>query len=79
MLLAARRSTTSSTKALLVMLVAAIGGHLVSDAFMTADLTTAWLLWLLMGTGLGVASTVGPRPTARSAPGADVADLVGSC
>jgi O-antigen ligase len=62
MLLAARRATTSSTKALLVMLVAAIGGHLVSDAFMTADLTTAWLLWLLMGAGLGVASTVEARP-----------------
>jgi O-antigen ligase len=62
MLLAARRATTASTKALLVMLVAAIGGHLVSDAFMTADLTTAWLLWLLMGAGLGVASTVEARP-----------------
>jgi O-antigen ligase len=64
MLLAARRATTASTKALLVMLVAAIGGHLASDAFMTADLTTAWLLWLLMGAGLGVASTVGARPAA---------------
>jgi O-antigen ligase len=49
---AARRSTRPSVQWLQVTMVAAIAGHLVTDLFMTADLTTAWLAWLTMGMGL---------------------------
>ncbi len=39
----------------LVALLAAAAGHLVTDAFMTAEVTSSWLFWILMGAGLGVA------------------------
>ncbi len=39
----------------LVALLAAVAGHLVTDAFMTAEVTSSWLFWILMGVGLGVA------------------------
>ena len=55
---AARRAVSRVTKTILVMFVAAISGHLVTDVFMTADLTTAWLTWLLMGAGLSAASNL---------------------
>ena len=38
------------------MILAALAGHLVTDAFMTADLVTSWLQWTLMGAGLAVAT-----------------------
>ena len=37
-------------------MLAAVAGHLVTDAFMTADVTGTWLFWVLMGAGLGVAA-----------------------
>jgi len=52
----ARRSRDRSTRVLLVMLLAALAGHLVTDAFMTADLVASWLQWVLMGAGLAVAA-----------------------
>ncbi len=39
----------------LVALLAAAAGHLVTDAFMTAEVTSSWLFWILMGVGLGIA------------------------
>ncbi len=39
----------------LVALLAAVAGHLVTDAFMTAEVTSSWLFWILMGAGLGLA------------------------
>jgi O-antigen ligase len=41
--------------ALLVALVAVVAGHLVTDAFMTADVTSTWLFWLVLGAGAAVA------------------------
>ena len=52
----ARRSRDRSTRMLLLMLAAALAGHLVTDAFMTADLVASWLQWILMGAGLAVAA-----------------------
>ena len=51
----------------LVAILAASAGHLVTDAFMTADVTGTWLFWVLMGAGLGVlsAEVAGPRMTVR--------------
>jgi O-antigen ligase len=34
--------------------LAAVAGHLVTDAFMTADVTSTWLFWLVIGSVVGV-------------------------
>jgi hypothetical protein len=39
---------------LLVAVLAALAGHLVTDSFMTAEVTGTWLFWLLLGATLGV-------------------------
>ena len=39
----------------LVALLAAVAGHLVTDAFMTAEVTSSRLFWILIGAGLGLA------------------------
>jgi hypothetical protein len=54
---AARRASTRGLRLALVAMLAASAGHLVTDAFMTADLTSPRLLWVLMGAGLGAASS----------------------
>lgn len=54
---AARRATERGLRLALVAILAACAGHLVTDAFMTADVTGTWLFWMLMGAGLGVASS----------------------
>ena len=59
----ARRSRDRSTRVLLVMLLAALAGHLVTDAFMTADLVASWLQWILLGAGLGVAAHLARQRT----------------
>jgi O-antigen ligase len=41
----------------LVAVLAAVAGHLVTSAFMTADVTSTWLFWVLMGSALGLASS----------------------
>ena len=66
MLRVARRLPRSATKLLCVMIVAAVAGHLVTDLFMTADLTASWLMWLLMGAGLGVATSTLNSASTRS-------------
>lgn len=45
--------------AALVALLAAAAGHLVTDMFMTAEVTGSWLFWLLMGAGLAIARAKG--------------------
>lgn len=39
----------------LVAILAAVAGHLVTDTFMTAEVTSSWLFWILIGAGLGIA------------------------
>jgi O-antigen ligase len=50
---AIRRETDRHTYLALSGILGALGGHLVTDLFMTADLTGSWMFWLLMGAGLG--------------------------
>jgi O-antigen ligase len=62
---AATATASRITRAALVCIVIATVGHLVTDAFMTADLTGTWLLWLLLGTGVALATR--QRETAAEA------------
>jgi putative inorganic carbon (HCO3(-)) transporter len=42
----------------LVAVMAAALGHVVTDAFMSAEITGSWLFWILTGAGLGIASGI---------------------
>jgi putative inorganic carbon (HCO3(-)) transporter len=44
----------SSESILLSALIAAMVGHVVTDSFMTIDLSGSWLFWALMGAGLAL-------------------------
>lgn len=55
----AARSATREVRVALVAVLAAGAGHVVTDAFMTADVTSTWLFWVLMGAGLGLVSGSG--------------------
>jgi hypothetical protein len=44
----------SSESILLSGLIAAMVGHVVTDSFMTIDLSGSWLFWALMGAGLAL-------------------------
>ncbi len=48
------RGSTGPTRILAVALIGAIVGHLVSDAFMTAELTGSWLFWTLLGAAVSL-------------------------
>ena len=56
----------SGRGALLLALLAAIVGHLVTDVSMTAEVTGAWLFWVLLGAALGLTRN---RESTRAAPG----------
>lgn len=58
----ARRTRDTGTRALLVMIAAAVVGHAITDMFMTADLTTAWIVWTLMGGVVGYVARSTPNP-----------------
>ena len=48
-----RRTSCPRDAWLLTALAAAIAGHLVTDAFVTAELTSTWLLWVILGLAIG--------------------------
>ena len=74
---AARRTSERWLRCALVAILAAVAGHLVTDAFMTAEVTGTWLFWVLMGAGLGVvAGAEFPDATADAAPGERIRDPV---
>ena len=52
---ALRRARSGWRRIALVAILAAVAGHLVTDTFMTAEVTSSWLFWILMGAGLGIA------------------------
>ena len=62
----AARSAGRECRILLTAVLAAVVGHCVTDAFMTADLTSTWLTWASMGAALGVTATLRPCPAART-------------
>lgn len=47
------RAAAGERRLVLAALVAGASGHLVTDAFMTAEITSSWLFWLLLGASLG--------------------------
>ena len=53
-----RRSRDLAARAMLAALLAAAAGYLVTDLFMTADVTGSWLVWLLLGAVVGYAEGV---------------------
>jgi O-antigen ligase len=57
----AARAATRELRVVLVALLAAAAGHLVTDAFMTADVTSTWLFWVSMGAGVAPSAAVGRR------------------
>jgi O-antigen ligase len=50
------------TRVALAAMLAAVGGHVVTDMFMTADVTSSWLFWVVMGAGVRVARTFAQSP-----------------
>jgi O-antigen ligase len=52
---AARADPRAERRWWFAALVAAFAAHVVTDAFMTADLMTTWLFWVLMGAGVAAA------------------------
>jgi O-antigen ligase len=58
LMLRAARTATREVRVLLVAVLAAIVGHAVTDAFMTAEVTSAWLAWAIMGATLGFVATL---------------------
>jgi O-antigen ligase len=52
----AARSAERRSSAALIAALAAVCGHVVTSAYMTADVTSTWLFWVLMGSALGVVS-----------------------
>jgi O-antigen ligase len=56
------RAVRSATRELRLLLVAAAAtGHLVTDAFMSAEITSTWLFWTLLGATLGAISGTSDR------------------
>jgi putative inorganic carbon (HCO3(-)) transporter len=45
----------------LAAVLAAMAGHLVTDTFMTAEVTSTWLFWVLMGVGLRIGREKDPH------------------
>lgn len=52
---AVRRSGNAGTQVVLVALLGAIAAHLVTDSFMSTEVTGSWTFWMLCGAGVGVA------------------------
>jgi O-antigen ligase len=62
------RTRAPEVQLLGVALVAALVGHLVTDGFMTAELTGSWLFWVFLGSATGINSRFAlRRQKARSA------------
>ena len=55
----ALRRADPAVRVVVIALVAAIVGHLVTDAFMTGELAGAWLFWALLGIAVGLPRIVG--------------------
>lgn len=66
---AIRRSDDAGTRLALLAVAAAVAGHVVTDAFMSAEITGSWLFWVLAGAGvaLAVASAAHPKRSCENA------------
>jgi O-antigen ligase len=55
---ALRHAPNRAARVMLAAVIAAAAGHLVTDLFMTAELTGSWLFWLVVGAGVGYAEAL---------------------
>jgi len=53
-----RRRRDAGVRLALLAVMAAVLGHVVTDAFMSSEVTGSWLFWILAGAGVGIASVV---------------------
>jgi putative inorganic carbon (HCO3(-)) transporter len=53
---ATTRGRDGAVRLALVAVMAAALAHVVTDAFMSAEITGSWMFWILVGAGVGVAS-----------------------
>ena len=51
---AARRSADPAVRVMLLAMLAALAGHVVTSSFMSAEITGSWLAWTLMGAAVGL-------------------------
>jgi O-antigen ligase len=51
-----RRRRDAAVRLALVAVMAAALGHVVTDAFMSAEIAGSWMFWILVGAGVGLAS-----------------------
>ena len=65
------RAAAREVRIVLVAVLGGIAGHLVTDAFMSPEVTSTWLAWVLLGGSLGAVSALGAGAAheARSGPG----------
>lgn len=55
------RQASPSERLLIAALLASVSGHLVTDLFMTAEVTGSWIFWVLLGALCATAGSA-PRP-----------------
>ncbi len=55
---ATRRTRDPAVRLALLAVTAAVLGHVVTNAFMSSEITGSWLFWILAGAGVGIASVV---------------------
>jgi putative inorganic carbon (HCO3(-)) transporter len=53
-----RRRRDAAVRLALLAVMASALGHLVTDAFMSSEITGSWLFWILVGAGVGTASVL---------------------
>jgi O-antigen ligase len=59
-----RGADNQAERALSYAVCGALVGHLITDMFMTAETTSSWLFWLLMGAAAGLAGAGQDQPVA---------------
>lgn len=59
---ALKRAPGRAARVTLAAVLAAAAGHLVTDLFMTADITGSWMFWILLGAGVGYAERLRGSP-----------------
>jgi putative inorganic carbon (HCO3(-)) transporter len=62
-----RTAPSSRLRLLLLAILAAMAGHVVTDAFMSAEVTGSWMVWTLLGAGVATAVTARSRPSTGTA------------
>jgi O-antigen ligase len=55
---AIRSKRDAAVRLALLAVMAAVLGHVVTDTFMSSEITGSWLFWILVGAGVGIASAV---------------------